>query len=629
MKYLIKKLHILITICFSIFIIFFSSYLFAVGPLPGLYFYRADTRIPDEIFGVGEAPGAGFVTWASSRGVPANNNVLDYLGGVSVRPAPAEERNAGWVSVSGDIFAVDNFLQTEIVPQYSSEPPPIEARSQWVYQISPSEDAFNVNWMIRNAVQQSTDQARIQQLLRFLAFASEDEWIVRGGIPSAHIHSARNFLYNTSTREFEPNGQPVFNPNYVEPSRPQPQTENLVLTENVPNTVYGFADPQPHGDQATVAPPLAYSSSCASVARHSSPSRYLTKPSLPKPSACDLSQASLKTISFKETPTIISQLPVDTGYCLQPVGASTQALLWTRSYLWMDHCNNKSAQKAYYDIAGRIVVPKDEEGISVCLTAPENVLAGKTQWDYVQFWPCDLENPNQRWRIKNGKIYSQLEPDLYIKFSGWYGLMSQNNKEGYNSLLLRKKMTQGFFDDPSMIGDSNIEIGLSWNGSVYYPTGNLGYSENYEDRTYYNLQTGQIGMLSYGHLVFPGRAASRYWRCLTSKQSDGNSWWAWDWAHWASCDANAKNQKWTIDNNAGNVNKNPIESVGFKDAAGNSLYFNLYNSINYGAPYTQKGQAGWGAAFNLYRSYGVCTSIYNWNYCLTTKHSYSENGGIW
>lgn len=605
----------------SLFILLFSSGLFAAGPKAGEYFYRVDTRIPDEIIGT-TALGAGFSTWATSRGVPPNNNVLDYLHGVSVRPAPITDRNAGWVSVAGDIFAATNFLETEIVPPSSHDAPPIEERSQWIYQISPSADAYNVNWMLTDALQNMPDsQIQRGSLVALLTFSSENEWIVRGGVPAQYIHSAQRFQYNTSTREFDQTTDVVYNPRYVEPPRPEPQTENLIVTSSIPTTIYGYQDSQAHTANISIAPVLPYSSSCASAG--SSQSSRTGKSN----SGCDFSASALKSISLTDTPTILSKLVIEAGYCLQPVNATTQSLLWTRSYLWANNCDdNKSSQKAYYDIAGRVVVPRDDDGIQVCLTAPENVITGKTQWDYVRFWPCDISNPYQTWLIKDGKFHSVQKPELYIKFSsGWYGIMSSDNGDGSNEILAKNKMTAGFFDNPSLPGYTTKEIGISWggSGSAYYPS-RASYSESYTDRTYYDMETKQISMLSYNRQSFPGVAVSRTWKCLVSRQGKGGSWWDWDWAFWYDCNSNYIDQKWSIDDS-----RNPIDNIHYKDAAGNTLYFNLSSSLNYGFPYTQKGSAQWGSLLNIRRSYGICSSLNSWKFCRTPKHSYQENGGIW
>ncbi|MBL4914436.1 DUF1561 family protein [Shewanella schlegeliana] len=607
----------------------FSTSSYAVGPQAGEYFYRADTRSPHEIFGVGQ-PGTGFPTWAASRGVPADNNIIQYLGGLTVRPSPIEHRNAGWVSVSGNLQAVENFLQTEIVPPARIAPMPMGQQTQWIYQISPSSDAYSVNWMLVDALQRigPTDRAR-WDLNSFLAFSDEDEWIVRGGIPAQHIYAARRFEFDIENRRFEQTSDIVYNPHYSQPPIPAPQTNNVILTNDVPTTIYGYQDYQSSTVNATTVLPAPYSSSCAGVGPSSGPSNSFQSAA----PGCDLSTDVLKTIDLANRQTILSQLVITAGYCLQPVNNVTKAAIWTRSYLWANNCDeNDSAQKAYYDIAGRIVFPADKDGIQVCLTAPENVIAGNTKWDYVQFWPCDVMNPYQTWIIRQGKLHPSLKPELNIRFNNkWYGMISDNNQYGSAESLSPNKMTDGFFKSPSLPRYGTREIGISWggiSGDAYYPAPSR-YSESYSNRTYYNMVTKQLSMLSYGTTIFPGVSVKRYWKCLASRQAHGDSKWKSQWAYWTKCNDSALEQRWTIDDNSHAHNGNPIENIRFKDAAGNYLYFNLHNTLNYGYPYTQKGTAGWGSSLNIYRSYKACSKSLYWEYCLKPKHSYQENDGIW
>ncbi|MCG9627352.1 DUF1561 family protein [Vibrio mediterranei] len=623
--YRISWMHSLL----SLIMMLFSQTLYATGPTPGDYFYRADTRHPNEIFGINQT-GVGFPTWATSRGVPEETDVLDYLGGLTVRPSPIEHRNAGWVSVSGNRLAVINFLQTEVVPPSSIALFPIEQQTQWVYQISPSSDAYSVNWMLIDALQRigPTDRAR-WVLNSFLAYSDEDEWIVRGGVPVQHIYAAMRYQYNAVNRRFEQTADLVYNPHYSQPPMPAPQTNNLILTRDIPTTIYGYQENASNESNATSTLSAPYSSSCAGVGPNSGPIN--THRSAPP--GCDLSAKPLTTIDLVNRPTILSQLAITTGYCLKPVNVVTQAAIWTRSYLWASNCDSSDeTQKAYYDIVGRIVFPVDNDGIQVCLTAPENVIAGVTEWDYVQFWPCDVMNPYQKWLIVDGKLHPSLSSELYIRFSNkWYGMLSTNNKYGSDELLSPTNMTKGFFATPSLPRYGTREIGISWgglSGSSYYPAPQK-YSESYDSRTYYNMVTKQLSMLSYGTTIFPGVSVKRYWKCLASRQAHGDSTWKWNWAYWTKCNDSALEQRWTIDDNSNIRYKNPIENIRFKDAAGNYLYFNLHNTVNYGSPYTQKGRAEWGSSLNIYRAYQSCSKLGYWEYCLKPKHSYQENGGIW
>ncbi|QGP53453.1 hypothetical protein PsalMR5_00867 [Piscirickettsia salmonis] len=247
--------------------------------------------------------------------------------------------------------------------------------------------------------------------------------MVRDGIRPEEIVDASE--YDMGFIEYSATGQTVANPYFVNTVLPPQQAENPAIAstqelEEEAFTSYNNASssPDPHANNVHIE--HSYAMSCAGVGASLPP---MPKRSVhtvdeirlpPAAPGCDyLPKAAHKT-KFKDLPTIPSQL-IDTthGYCLTPTQASTNSLASARSYLYAQTCSSAESQKAIYDTLGRVVFSKAEFGIPMCMTAPENVINGKSKWDYVEFWPCDLYNPYQRWTVKNGI----LKPRLNIKLS--------------------------------------------------------------------------------------------------------------------------------------------------------------------------------------------------------------------
>ncbi|MGJ3495841.1 hypothetical protein ACR9PT_14955, partial [Piscirickettsia salmonis] len=108
---------------------------------------RADTRSPMQIFGSTHIVGPGFLTWAATRGVTANYDVLSYARGETVAPGEMEVRTAGWVSAAGDLEGVVvHFLNHEFLEREEGHP------NYWVYQIAPTNRAYSMNWMLEGVV---------------------------------------------------------------------------------------------------------------------------------------------------------------------------------------------------------------------------------------------------------------------------------------------------------------------------------------------------------------------------------------------------------------------------------------------------------------------------------------------
>lgn len=592
-----------------LFIVFFtSSDVFSAGPIPEGSFYRADTRTPEQIFGTAEKIGPGFQTWAIARGVPENTDVLAYLSGETVRPAPIESRNAGWVSVSGLYNSVINFLNIEVVgPIGSTNPPEI----QYIYVIDPTEDAYSVNWMLNDYAMRAEVTPHLQHLMEFM---SEDEWIIRGGVPAQHIRGVELYRFDPQTNSYEQEGEFIENPHFVEQPTPPPQTINPIDSGVMPDTIYGYTGTNASvAINASVALVDPYSSSCASIGASFSENR---EGKLPPAKGCNYSPKG--AIAIKSDGTYKTRLELSDGYCLRPGLALTPSLLNQRSYLYVDYCDDNNV--AYYDGLKRIVFPSNQNGLEMCMTSPEQVVTGHTEWDWVQFWPCDINNPYQKWYIQNGKISSYLNPKLHINIKGWYGVMSKMNNYGSTYLLDEKKMEKDFFSKKSSVQSIKKEIGIDWiDGGVQYPFSDGLATESYVQRTYYDFETKQISIL-VDEFQPVYKSGYQVIRCLSSNQGHSTSW---KWASWVKCEKGDPKQQWYLE-----IGKsNPVDDVRFKDTNNTYLYFNLSRTVNYGYPYTQYGEPGTGSLLKIRRSYGICTTEKGWKLCNNQKHTQMENDG--
>ncbi|WP_016212379.1 hypothetical protein [Piscirickettsia salmonis] len=161
--------------------IMFISLVWAVpAPQTPDYFFRADTRPPEQVFGSEHTVGPGFVTWANTRGVPADYNVLRYANGQTVAPSEEEDRTAGWVSAAGYLEGVQHFLNYEVINRGVGFP------NFWVYQIAPSNRAYSLNWILEDflgspaGVGTAVDHEDAMDLLG--EYSNQNEWITRDGM---------------------------------------------------------------------------------------------------------------------------------------------------------------------------------------------------------------------------------------------------------------------------------------------------------------------------------------------------------------------------------------------------------------------------------------------------------------
>ncbi|WP_230390193.1 enterotoxin A family protein [Piscirickettsia salmonis] len=259
------------------------------GPQAPAFLYRADTRTPEQIIGTVERKGVGFVTWAQTRHEdPPNYDVLAYLSGTTVSPGEYHMRTAGWVSAAGNLEGVQAFLNQEFLHRGEGQP------DYWVYQIEPTNRAYNVNWVLEEYTNNppasiTTTPANIQSAQNLLAlYATEDEWMIQDGISMVNIVRATLYRFNPNTARYEETDIVRQNPHFTHIDAPAPHAENTnpmimyppELTPAEPTTV-AYYDHSPSYEPSTsiwdgidpefITPDLLYIDSCASIGAYLPP----------------------------------------------------------------------------------------------------------------------------------------------------------------------------------------------------------------------------------------------------------------------------------------------------------------------------------------------------------------------
>ncbi|WP_154643215.1 DUF1561 family protein, partial [Leptospira interrogans] len=208
----------------------------------------------------------------------------------------------------------------------------------------------------------------------------------------------------------------------------------------------------------------------------------------------------------------------------------------------------------------------------LCITAPEKVIKAEKNWDYVHLRPCTINDPLQRWTIKDNSFWT-ADGVYRLKNYNWYGYISRNSGDRYNHTL-----------DPSMNdwiktvatpGNISIQTSIAWNlrtteGQERYFI-RWGGSNKNTTPLYYNPESGHLAQ-------YDPISGSLY--CMYS-QVGGNQW---NWVTWALCSdaAISKNNPafW-------NVSLETDEGGIITDYKGNLLRVTRYGS-NWGVAYAAK-----------------------------------------
>ncbi|EKR47545.1 PF07598 family protein [Leptospira interrogans serovar Grippotyphosa str. UI 08368] len=225
---------------------------------------------------------------------------------------------------------------------------------------------------------------------------------------------------------------------------------------------------------------------------------------------------------------------------------------------------------ARYDVFQRISYNINNTWL--CITAPEKVIKAEKNWDYVHLRPCTINDPLQRWTIKDNSFWT-ADGVYRLKNYNWYGYISRNSGDRYNHTL-----------DPSMNdwvntiatpGNISIQTSIAWNlqtteGQERYFI-RWGGSDKNTTPLYYNPESGHIAQ-------YDPISGSLY--CMYS-QVGGNQW---NWVTWALCSDAAISK----DNPAfWNVFFKTEEGGIITDYKGNLLRVTRYGS-NWGVAYAAK-----------------------------------------
>ncbi|QHH27625.1 DUF1561 domain-containing protein [Leptospira interrogans] len=240
------------------------------------------------------------------------------------------------------------------------------------------------------------------------------------------------------------------------------------------------------------------------------------------------------------------------------------------SYIIIEQCWQMHVMNARYDVFQRISYNINNTWL--CITAPEKVIKAEKNWDYVHLRPCTINDPLQRWTIKDNSFWT-ADGVYRLKNYNWYGYISRNSGDRYNHTL-----------DPSMNdwvntiatpGNISIQTSIAWDlqtteGQERYFI-RWGGSDKNTTPLYYNPENGHLAQ-------YDPISGSLY--CMYS-QVGGNQW---NWVTWALCSDAAISK----DNPAfWNVSLETDEGGIITDYKGNLLRVTRYGS-NWGVAYAAK-----------------------------------------
>ncbi|EMI66075.1 DUF1561 family protein, partial [Leptospira interrogans] len=138
-------------------------------------------------------------------------------------------------------------------------------------------------------------------------------------------------------------------------------------------------------------------------------------------------------------------------FCYGPVFSGDE------SYIIIEQCWQMHVMNARYDVFQRISYNINNTWL--CITAPEKVIKAEKNWDYVHLRPCTINDPLQRWIIKNNSFWT-ADGVYRLKDTNWYAYISRNSGDRYNHTL-----------DPSMNdwiktvatpGNISIQTSIAW-----------------------------------------------------------------------------------------------------------------------------------------------------------------------
>lgn len=191
------------------------------------------------------------------------------------------------------------------------------------------------------------------------------------------------------------------------------------------------------------------------------------------------------------------------------------------SYIVIEQCWQTHVANARYDVFQRISYYINDTWL--CVTAPEKVIRGDETWNYVNLRPCTINDPLQRWIIKDNAFWTA--DGLYrLKDTNWYGYISRNSGDKYNHTL--DSSMDDWIKTVATPGNISIKTSIAWDlnnrwGNERYFI-RWGGSDKNTTPLYYNPESG--------HLAQYDRVSGSLY-CMYSNVGKSN----WNWVTWALC----------------------------------------------------------------------------------------------
>ncbi|EMN54591.1 PF07598 family protein [Leptospira interrogans serovar Autumnalis str. LP101] len=240
------------------------------------------------------------------------------------------------------------------------------------------------------------------------------------------------------------------------------------------------------------------------------------------------------------------------------------------SYIIIEQCWQMHVMNARYDVFQRISYNINNTWL--CITAPEKVIKAEETWDYVHLRPCTINDPLQRWIIKNNSFWT-ANGFYRLKDYNWYGYISRNSGDRYNHTL--DSSMNDWVNTIATPGNISIQTSIAWNlqtteGQERYFI-RWGGSDKNTTPLYYNPENGHLAQ-------YDPISGSLY--CMYSQVDN----YQWNWVKWKWCSdaAISKNNPafW-------NVFFETDQGGMITDYKGNALRVTRYGS-NWGSAYTAK-----------------------------------------
>ncbi|WP_426580429.1 DUF1561 domain-containing protein [Leptospira interrogans serovar Szwajizak] len=240
------------------------------------------------------------------------------------------------------------------------------------------------------------------------------------------------------------------------------------------------------------------------------------------------------------------------------------------SYIVIEQCWQMHVMNARYDVFQRISYNINNTWL--CITAPEKVIRAEENWGYVYLRPCTINDPLQRWIIKDNSFWT-ADGRYRLKDTNWYGYISRNSGDRYNHTL--DSSMNDWVDTIATPGNISIQTSIAWDlqtteGRERYFI-RRGSSDKNTTPLYYNPESGHLAQ-------YDPISGSLY--CMYSQVDDNQ----WNWVTWTLCsDTPISKDNSTFWNVFFETDQGGI----ITDYKGNALRVTKYGS-NWGVAYTAK-----------------------------------------